>query len=91
MEQKDKTCKNCKYYLEHYIINRTYFSAIGGHCINDTLIQMRKRDKYRLQENCEYWEDNTDVKTKRRKNIEDVLVNIEKHLSEISHILKLKT
>ncbi len=34
VEKNEKICKNCKYYLEHYIKEETFLLPIGGHCIN---------------------------------------------------------
>lgn len=40
---EDKVCKNCKYYVEHYVIHSTRLYAIAGHCINDKLYNPHKK------------------------------------------------
>jgi hypothetical protein len=34
VEKNEKICKNCKYYLEHYIKEEIFLLPIGGHRIN---------------------------------------------------------
>ena len=85
---EEKECKNCKYYVEHYVIISTRFYPIGGHCINDKLYNPHKKNPRALHENCDYWENNAGEKTERRKNIEEVLRSIDNHLYYIKNILE---
>lgn len=82
-----KTCKNCKYYVEHYVVILTRFHPIGGHCINKALYNPRKKNPWGLHDNCGYWEDNDSVKAERRNKIKKVLRDIEEHLYYIKEIL----
>lgn len=85
-----KDCKNCKHYKEHYVLYRSIIlMPIGGHCINPTLNPPSKHKKYKLYDNCEYWESNESVKAEKQKNIKELLSNIEKHLGYIEAALKL--
>lgn len=81
-------CKNCRYYVEHYIKENTRYSPIGGHCTNDTVIESRKRDKYRLQADCSYWESNESGKSERKERIKETLRRIEEQLEQIAMLLK---
>lgn len=84
---KEKTCKSCKYYVEHYVIHSTRLYPIGGHCINKNLYNPHSKKPYGLHENCNYWKNNEDVKAERRENIKDVLQSMEQHLFYIKTIL----
>ena len=85
-----KDCTNCKYYIEHYVFSITSeFRPIGGHCTNRTLNYPRKKNRGELQDNCEYWEINKEVKAKRRKTIKEVLRSMETHLLHIRRILDI--
>lgn len=89
-ELKEKSCTNCKYYIEHYVCSMsTQFFPIGGHCVNTALNPPHKRKRYELHDNCEHWEINDSVKEKRKKSIEEVLRSMEKHLSDIKSILEI--
>ena len=91
-EQKEKNCRNCRYYIAHFIISHTRYYPITGHCVNDELIQIRmkkrERDRYRLQENCGFWEPIEIKKAERREEIKETLRHMEKSLSEIAMILQ---
>lgn len=50
MEQEKKSCKNCKYYLEHYVkLEDRFLTLNDGHCINQKIFSTRKRNKYALK------------------------------------------
>ena len=82
-------CKSCKSYLEHYIIIGTCFRPIGGHCINKDLYNPRSRKNYQLIENCEHWQENTEVIEKRKMLLKDAIYCMEKQLSHIEQLLML--
>ena len=52
------------------------------------LIASRKRDRYRLQENCQYWENNHEVREKRKENIKDVIRDMKRTLQHIEMMLE---
>ena len=87
-EEQQKTCKSCKHYVAHYVIDNLRFMEIEGHCGNYTLTKLRKQNKFRLQENCEYWEENTLNKTKRRESIKATLRSMKRSLDQIKSILE---
>lgn len=87
-EKQEKTCKNCEHYVAHYVIDNSHFIKIEGHCANSVLIKMRKQNKFRLQENCGYWEVNREQKLKRRENIKATLRSMKRSLDEIKAILE---
>ena len=84
----ERVCKNCKYYLEHYVIRGTKFYAIGGHCINDELYNPHKKNNYALHDNCGYWESNESVKSERKESIKRVIDSMGTHLFYIKSILE---
>ncbi len=84
---EERVCKNCKYYVEHYVIILTRFHPIGGHCINNALYNPHKKNTWKLHDNCAYWEINDGVKAERHNSIKEALRAIEKHLYYIKEIL----
>ena len=88
VEKNEKICKNCKYYLEHYIKEETFLLPIGGHCINRELNGRYAKNKFQLHENCSYWERAESLKELRRKCIKEKLERMQKSLEEIEPILK---
>lgn len=87
-DEQEKTCKYCRFYIPHYVIHNLRFMEIEGHCANSVLIKMRKQNKFRLQNNCEYWEVNREQKLKRRENIKATLRSMKRSLDEIKAILE---
>lgn len=85
---KFEKCKNCRYYLEHYVKGLNYYHAIGGHCINKPLNENKRRNRYELVEHCEYWESDEIKKLERKENIINTLRHMETHLSDIVQLLK---
>lgn len=86
--KEEQECKNCRYYLEHYVKSGSRYLPIGGHCVNCALAESRKRDKYRLQPNCGHWEPAELQKAERHNRIKDTLRRMEEHLAEIAAILQ---
>lgn len=88
--QDKKDCKNCKYYIEHYVIaTNAHFFPIGGHCVHPVVFNLRGKKRYETRENCEHWEINKELKEKRRKRIKEVMRDMETHLLHISQILDI--
>lgn len=82
-------CKNCKFFLQHYVKSRASFHRIRcGHCINRQLNSNKRSRKYDLHKNCEYWEPNQEVKEERRELIKSTLRNMEEYLLEMLLVLK---
>ena len=85
---KEKSCRNCKSYLEHYIKRNCSYVAIGGHCINRELNAKQSKYRYRLHDNCEYWESDDSKKAERREDIKTVLNEMNERLRQIKLILE---
>ena len=81
-------CKTCKYYQEHYIFSGARYSPIAGHCMCRDLIATRMRDRYRLQENCQYWENNHEVREEKKEKIRDVIRDMKRTLQHIEIMLE---
>lgn len=84
-----KTCKNCRYYLEHYVKLDSRFETLHeGHCINKDLNGRYIRNKFRLHDNCGYWEADDVRKAERKESIGIILKSMAQRLNEIAVILK---
>ncbi len=85
---EEKSCENCKYYVQHYIKHKRFLLKVNcGHCTNDKLKNKFARENAKLRKNCEYWEKG-DQKEERRKIIKEVLRDIDQSLEEIKIILQ---
>ena len=82
----EKNCKNCGYYLPHYIKSRVKLIEVDGHCMN--IVHKRQREAVKLCEPCRYWKPQEDKKEERRKIIKVVLRDMEKSLEDIKLILQ---
>ena len=88
-EIKENNCKTCKYYAEHYVIISTRFFPIDGHCKNKSNYNPRKRQHYAIPPNCTKWESNQEERAHKKKEIVEVLKDIETHISQIAEILRI--
>jgi hypothetical protein len=89
MEQEKKSCKNCKYYLEHYVkLEDRFLTLNDGHCINQKIFSTRKRNKYALKKDCEQWESNASRKQETKRAILKRLERICDVISQMAQILK---
>lgn len=89
MEQ-EKKCKNCKYFIEHYVKDGTHLLGLGkGHCANSEIPRKIKKNDVQDTHYCEKWESNAELKRENKENIKNVLksmlsalINIENTLSD---------
>ncbi|MCM1438627.1 MAG: hypothetical protein NC131_05380 [Roseburia sp.] len=88
MTKNERNCKNCKHYLEHYVIVAARLQAIGGHCINPALNKAHTKNRFALHENCTFWECNESVKTARQESIKEILKDMKLYLAHIEQILE---
>ena len=78
--ENEKSCTNCKYYVQYYIKNRLKFSKIShGHCSKNI------RKKLVL---CKFWEDIETKKEYRKKKIKEMLSDMTESLNQIALVLK---
>lgn len=84
---EEKVCKNCKYYLPHYIKKKASLLQIGGQCMYSNVKGKRGR-KMEMHADCKKWESTEQKEAENRKVIQEVLRDMEKHLAEIALILK---
>ena len=76
---EEKTCKNCKYFVQHYIKHKRYLLKVEcGHCKNG----------HKYGKACGKWELIEPQKEERRKSIKALLEDINKSLEEIRMILQ---
>lgn len=86
--ETERVCENCRFFIAEYVKHDTCLVQIGGHCGNWELNIIRRRNQFKLEENCGFWQIKEDKKVKRKENIFTVLKNMESHLSDIAIILK---
>lgn len=83
----EKNCKNCKYFVTHYILVGTKFLEAGGHCKNEALFRFRDKNLFVSKSLCKYWEMTGNKIDNAQKSIEQVLREMESHLFCIKNIL----
>ena len=87
MNPPDKTCLNCRYFVQHYQIRRTrYVPAICGYCACRGLTS-RKKSKPPIKIDCPKWEPMELQLDERRQNIIEALLDMDEKLKIISAIL----
>lgn len=79
---EEKQCKNCKYYLAHYIKYNAQLRQIGGQCFNPQVKAANPESA------CELWESNQAEKEQREQSIYSAIVDMRNKLEEIAMILK---
>ncbi len=84
MENTEKYCVNCAFYVPHYIIMSERLCMTSGHCKNT--LRTRKKILY-PEETCAEWRAKTE--SNRREGIEGALARVERQLRDIKYILKL--
>ncbi len=83
-------CFGCKYFLNYYVKRSTYFEPLkDGFCVNCNVKAKQSRSKFKLREECEYWEPLEDEQEKSNKQIIRVLRDMEEHLVEIAILLRM--
>lgn len=82
---KEKTCKNCKYYLCHYVIFKNRYNKTAfGHCIN----LFKKRRINNNAKRCKFWEYNTGTIEAQNKSVKDAIIRILQQFYELSLLLQ---
>lgn len=85
-KQTDKTCKNCKYYVAHYVILKSMqLSHIDGHC----KFTMQKKKPIEPTDCCVHWERKENLSAAAQKTLSALLRDTEKRLKQIQLILSL--
>lgn len=80
-----KSCKNCRYYSQHYSKQGTRYNTVCcGHCLHKRV----RNYKSRPLELCEYWEDMAIKKEERKRNIKEAIIDMSGRLYELTKILK---
>jgi hypothetical protein len=83
IKTNENTCKNCRYYSQHYSKQGTAYNTVCcGHCLN------RNNKKMQPLGNCEYWEDIAVKKEERKRNIIEALIFMSERLDELTKLLK---
>jgi len=87
-----KTCKNCKYFVQHYVIHKRMHLARTncGHC-RYPRISVNSPLKY-LSENacCKHWEEIDTEKENFIKQAKECLYDIEVRIRDIGLILNME-
>ncbi|MDE7216448.1 MAG: hypothetical protein K2O08_06545 [Clostridia bacterium] len=82
-----KRCTNCKYFRTYNGEERYHCESIG-YCINYSVIY--NKSSYHIKENigCDKWEAGKSSVAAERKHIENLLVDIQEKLAQITQLLK---
>jgi len=79
----ERTCRNCRYYSQHYSKIGIRYGAVGcGHCFN------QNNKKMRPIENCELWENIAIAKQERKRLITETVEFMAERLDEMVILLK---
>ena len=82
---KEKTCENCRFYLQHYVKSSNGYTAIYcGHCVNDNF---NARSKLSVRKNCEYWQPVELRKTEFKEKLINKLKILAKRLDAVCEVL----
>lgn len=82
----EHSCKNCKYYVPHYIKRGSQLREVIGHCTKKTYPK-RYRGAYILHNTCEEWKEK-EPQIDCKREIIKTLENMEKHLADIALLLQ---
>jgi len=75
----EKSCKNCRYYCQHYVkSDKKFVAANCGHC---------KKRVGKSLEICRHWESMEIVLEKRKRSIINTIEDMAKRLNEITEVL----
>ena len=88
-EKEDKqTCKNCKYFVQHYVKFKTYFHAIDcGHCGNFKISRVKRRSRL-FANSCEQWEQaDATANADTVQQIKNAVLKMQNRLDDIASLL----
>ncbi len=82
---KDKTCKNCEFYLKHYFRSTQGYRETLGHCLNAKLRPVYFKKAFSLQHDCEFFKPAED--NKLQEKLENNLQRLAKELEAVCELL----
>lgn len=82
----DNDCRNCIYYMPHYILSGFQYRAIDGHCLN-TNLPFRTRHRLCLKGGCSFWEEKQKDIVSEAKSIKEIISLMQVRLDELLSIL----
>lgn len=91
MEQENKSCKNCKYGIAHYMINCTLrFVRLENemHCSHRRVNKSKFNECFKGKKTCEYWESNELQQIEKTHKIKSLLEHIYNRLDQALQILE---
>lgn len=84
---EERTCKNCKYFSEHYFIYRDYLKPAGyGNCLH-ACTPHKKRHRRDIDAGCKNPEPAEIRKNEQNERIENTIREMERRLTQILLIL----
>ncbi|MDE5729774.1 MAG: hypothetical protein K2I20_06360 [Clostridia bacterium] len=88
MNNPQKNCKNCRYYLEHYYKSGTSFKPLlEGHCAQ-RLMSLKEKRGFPFPEGCENWQPAAVKQAEQNERIQKTIRDMSRSLSQILQILK---
>lgn len=83
-----KDCESCEFFERYYLKQDTRFRRTGeGRCANAGKAAALGKKKFKKCENCDFYKPRSDKSVNRARAVEEVLREIEEHLSSIKQIL----
>ena len=81
---KDFSCGNCKYFMQHYYwFKYKLKNAYSGHCVGHRKPRLVEVNGY-----CDKWELTETGQQPQKANIENILLQMAKQVEDIAAILK---
>lgn len=87
---ENKSCFNCKFYLQYYVKRLTELVPLNkGHCRNSLLTVREKRD-FPYEIGCRFWQSGEKTEEGRTEEIKEVIRKMQKRLDDIVLLLQNK-
>lgn len=87
MDNQEKRCENCKYFVCYYSVYKSEFVPLPhGHCLKQHLTPKQQRS-FPFINGCEMWVTREELKKQREESILSALNSISDRLDQIRRIL----
>lgn len=88
--QEERKCKNCRFYLQHYVKSMygNFRSLWTGHCVNDIMTVAERKRRVAQNDVCERWESMELQIAARKEDIFNTLARMSAKLQDIAEALR---